>query len=122
LTTALVAGSTWRAQAFLWAAYFIVLGILAEVALVRSPQLTFDQLILAHWLWTNGPATVLLLAFLNRRVRAVGPLVLVLMVGAVIGSIVALDIAPGARKPGRKKKPYRSSRRHLDQPWVIEEG
>jgi hypothetical protein len=103
LTTALVAGSTWRAQAFLWAAYFIVLGILAEVALVRSPQLTFGQLILAHWLWTNGPATVLLLAFLNRRVRAVGPLVLVFMVGAVIGSIVALDIA-GSTEARKKEK------------------
>lgn len=38
------------------------------------------------WLLTNGPATVLLAAFMWRRIRAVGPLVLSYMVLALLGS------------------------------------
>ncbi|HET7158602.1 MAG TPA: hypothetical protein VFI62_06380, partial [Burkholderiales bacterium] len=51
------------------------------------------------WLYTNAPATVLLLAFLHRRVRAVGPLVLSFMVTAVIGSQVLIS-AIGASDAG----------------------
>ncbi len=39
-----------------------------------------------YWLLTNGPATVLLAAFMWRRIRAVGPLVLSTMVLALLGS------------------------------------
>jgi hypothetical protein len=56
----------------------------------RSPELTLGQ-VAWFWLFTNAPATLLLLAFLHRRVRAVGPLVLSFMVAAVIGSQVALS-------------------------------
>ena len=44
-------------------------------------------------MFTNAPATILLLAFLHRRVRAVGPLVLAFMVVAVLGSQVLLSVA-----------------------------
>jgi hypothetical protein len=44
-------------------------------------------------MFTNAPATILLLAFLHRRVRAVGPLVLTFMVIAVLGSQVLLSVA-----------------------------
>jgi hypothetical protein len=41
------------------------------------------------WLIQNLPATILLMAFLNRRVRAVGPLVLIIMIFAITGSYIA---------------------------------
>jgi hypothetical protein len=40
------------------------------------------------WLLTNFVALVVLLAFLNRRIRAVGPLVLTFMIIAVTGSVI----------------------------------
>jgi hypothetical protein len=43
------------------------------------------------WFFANGPGTVLLLAFLNRRVRAVGPLVLAFMVVAVTGAVIIVS-------------------------------
>ena len=93
LTANLVAGSTKRKKAYLVSGYFAVLGVLAAIALVLSPQLTLWQLIIAHWLVMNGPPTVLLLAFLVRRIRAVGPLVITFMVVGVMGSVVGLSIA-----------------------------
>lgn len=92
LTVNLVAGSTRRRKVSLVLAYFAALGVLAAVALARNPGLTLRQLILGHWLTTNGPATVLLLAFLARRIRAVGPLVISFTVVAVMGSQIGLDL------------------------------
>jgi hypothetical protein len=92
LTVNLVAGSTRRRKASLVLVYFAVLGVLAAVALARSPELTLGQLFLSHWLTTNGPATILLLAFLARRIRAVGPLVISFAVVAVMGSQIGLDL------------------------------
>jgi hypothetical protein len=92
LTINLVVGSTRRLKAGVVAAYFAALALLAAIALARNPGLTIGQLIVAHWLWTNGPATVLSLAFLARRIRAVGPLVVAFSVIAVLGSQVGLDL------------------------------
>ena len=71
-------------------AYFAMLFAVALYGLFRSSELTLGQ-VAWFWLFTNAPATLLLLAFLHRRVRAVGPLVLSFMVAAVIGSQVALS-------------------------------
>jgi len=60
--------------------------------LVRNPSLSALD-IASFWAITNLPATVLLFAFLHRRIRAVGPLVLAFMVVAVIGSQVAVGLA-----------------------------
>lgn len=90
LTTNLVAGSTRRRKFLLVAAYIAVLGVLAAIALARSPKLTAGQLAL-HWLLTNGPGTLLLLAFLTRPIRAVGPMVITFMIIAVMGSQLGLD-------------------------------
>ena len=68
-------------------AYFTMLFAVAILGLVRNPELTFGQLV-TLWAVTNALASLLLLAFLHRRVRAVGPLVLSFMVTAVIGSQV----------------------------------
>ena len=93
LTVNLVAGSTAPKKAYLALGYFAVLGVLAAIAVALSPQLTIGQLIIGHWLVANGPPTVLLAAFLTRRIRAVGPLVITFMVVALIGSQIGLSIA-----------------------------
>jgi hypothetical protein len=61
-------------------------------ALARSPDLTLIQVPLL-WLLTNGPASLLLLTFLLRPIRAVGPLVLVFLLMAAIGSQSVLSVA-----------------------------
>jgi hypothetical protein len=87
LTVNLVAAATWRARFATSVVYFLVLAVIASVAIVTSPMVTWGQ-IAGAWLFINLPATVLLAAFLNRRVRAAGPLVLIFMVLAVTGSIM----------------------------------
>ena len=72
-------------------AYGAIIFLVAGIALVRNPDLTIGQL-LYFWLFANGSGTVLLLAFLSRRVRAVGPLVLAFMVAAVTGAVVIINI------------------------------
>lgn len=73
------------------AAYFGLLAAAGMFALARNTELTAGQLVI-FWLITNAPATLLLLAFLHRRVRAVGPMVLAFMVTAVIGSLALTSI------------------------------
>lgn len=91
LTVNLVAstdrGTRWRVAL----AYFAVYVPIAAVALARSPDLTVGQVV-QHWLVTNAPPTVLLYAFLARRVRAVGPIVLAFAVLAVLGSQLAVTL------------------------------
>jgi len=72
--------------------YLAALMLIAAVALARNPDLSAGQLAF-FWVYANGPATVLLLTFLNRRVRAVGPLVLVFMVAGVTGAMIAIQVA-----------------------------
>ena len=74
------------------AGYFAVVIAVAAYALARNIQLTVGQLAIS-WGLTNGVETVLLLAFLNRRVRAVGPLVLAFMVAGVTGALVSVELA-----------------------------
>ncbi len=71
--------------------YFATVGAVATIGLVRFPDLTTGQLLFS-WFYTNGPGTVLLLAFLNRRVRAVGPLVLAFMLTSVAGAFVIFHV------------------------------
>lgn len=91
LTINLVAAATRRAKLGTASVYFLVLAALGAFGIARSPTLSWDQ-IAVLWLFTNLPATVLLLAFLNRRVRAVGPLVLTFMILAIMGSTLALSV------------------------------
>ena len=87
----IVAVATWRTKLMIVSAYFIILAALYAIAVVKNPALTWSQ-IANQWLNTNLLATVLLLAFLNRSVQAVGPLVLIVMLLAVTGSNLALII------------------------------
>ena len=87
----IVAVATWRTKLMIVSAYFIILAALYAIAVVKNPALTWSQ-IANQWLNTNLLATVLLLAFLNRSFRAVGPLVLIVLLLAVTGSNLALII------------------------------
>ena len=48
--------------------------------------------LLFFWLFVNGPATLLLAAFLTRRIRAVGPLVLAFMIAGVTGALLTVTL------------------------------
>jgi hypothetical protein len=89
LTVNLVAATTWRARLATASVYFLVLAALGLVGVALSPTFSWG-LVVELWIVTNLPATVLLLAFLNRRVRAVGPLVLIFMILAVLGPSLAI--------------------------------
>jgi len=94
LTANIVAGSTWRARVAVTTVYFLGLAALGGAAVARSPQSDFGQLA-TLWGLMNVPPSVLLVTFLTRRIRAVGPLVLTFMVVALTGSNVVLAAVGG---------------------------
>jgi hypothetical protein len=73
-------------------AYFGVFVVLVMVALGKNPSMRWHELPFS-WLLTNGPPTLLLAAYLTRRIRAVGPMVLAFMVLALTGSQVLVTVA-----------------------------
>jgi hypothetical protein len=68
--------------------YALVLGIVGTVAITTSTTLTLG-LLLEGWLITSGEVTLALAAFLTRRIRAVGPLVLAFLTSAVAGAFLS---------------------------------
>jgi hypothetical protein len=90
LTVNLVAGEQ-RHHRILIGGYFAAYALLTAVALARNPAMGWYELPL-YWLLTNAPPTLLLAAFLTRRIRAVGPMVLAFTVIAVIGSQVPATV------------------------------
>ncbi len=91
IAVSLVAATDRRTRLLVALAYFAVYAPIAAVALLRSPELTMIQLA-QHWLVTNAPPSVLLYAFLARRIRAVGPIVLAFAVIAMLGSQLAVAL------------------------------
>jgi hypothetical protein len=77
----------WR----LFAAYFFVLLAISGIALARNPDIDIGQLLLL-WIIVNGLPTVIMLAFLLRPIRAVGPLVLAFVITVSLGSYILLWI------------------------------
>src|SRR3954452_1491234 len=75
LTIGVVAATTRLGRQSATAAYFLGLIAIGAVAMSRSPDLTWGQILLS-WVLYDLPATVLLLMFLSRRIRAIGPLIL----------------------------------------------
>jgi hypothetical protein len=65
--------------------YFLIGGVIGTVIMAKTAGLPVGQL-LYLWLEFNAVPTVLLLVFLNRRIRALGPLVLVFMILSVTGA------------------------------------
>ncbi len=92
LTVGLIVATTTRQRVAVGIAYLAMLFAFAGWGLVRNPSLSALD-IARFWAITNLPATLLLFAFLHRRIRAVGPLVLAFMVVAVIGAQVAISLA-----------------------------
>ena len=91
LTLSLVASTQLRTRLLLLAAHTAVFAILGAIGLARSPDSSVWQLAVL-WLSTNLPPTLLLLVFLIRTVRAVGPLVVTFMVMALTGSNLLLSV------------------------------
>lgn len=89
LTLGIVSASTRAEKTLITAGYFAGLSTITALTIARSPEATWGQSWLA-WAIINLPATVLLLAFLSRRVRAVGPLVFVFMLLAFLGGFLLL--------------------------------
>ena len=98
LAITLIACTSWRSKAAVVLPYFLVLtsGLLIGLSPFQ---------IITIWALANGAATLLLLAFLLRRIRAVGPLVFTFTLLAVAGSqiavnFIALDLEHGQRITG----------------------
>ncbi|HJR81606.1 MAG TPA: hypothetical protein VJ821_16155 [Anaerolineales bacterium] len=94
VTVCLIAAATWRTRLIVVAAYFLALIPLGAIARLGISGFNWGQIALL-WLLTNFLAAVVLLAFLNRRLRAVGPLVLTFMIVAVTGSVLLPFLAGG---------------------------
>lgn len=87
----LVAAATRLAKLVIVVIYFVILTTISLI-FPKSVDEVWPMIIL-YWAIANLPMTLLLLAFLNRRVRAVGPLVLALMVFEALGLRIAIAIA-----------------------------
>jgi hypothetical protein len=81
---------TWRQRLLVAAAYFSMLFAVAAFGFLVGSTVSGGDLA-RFWLVTNAPATVLLLAYLHRRVRAVGPLVLAFTAVTVTGCELLLS-------------------------------
>jgi hypothetical protein len=86
----LAVGLSRRGRLIAIASYFFVGAVVISNVLHRDLGLPLGQL-LYLWLNSNLAATLLLVVFLNRRIRAVGPLVLVFMVLCVAGMILIVS-------------------------------
>src|SRR2546423_3459515 len=91
LTVNLVASATWRAKVATTSAYFLGLAIITAIVSTKSSLPVWR--ILVAWLLFNLPPTLLLLAILNRKVRAVGPLVLIFLILVLAGPVIPIFIA-----------------------------
>ena len=81
----LIASTTWRSKAVIVAGYFAI------VCGSGLAGLGWQQ-VLILWAVGNFGATVLLLCFLTRAIRAVGPLVFTFVFVAVLGCELAVDV------------------------------
>jgi hypothetical protein len=88
----LIVGPSRRSRLFGLLGYFAMGAAIATVVLVKNPGLPIGQL-LYLWLDNNAVPTLLLLIFLNRRIRAVGPLLLVFMTLGVAGATLTTSFA-----------------------------
>ena len=92
LTTIIVAAQARRTKLAIVILYFLVFGLINAIALSRSPALTIGEVVL-YWSFYNLPPSLLLIIFLNRRIRAVGPLVLTFVIVGVTGATLATSVA-----------------------------
>ena len=81
----LIVGPSRRSRVLGLLGYFLLGAAVGAVLLSRNSELPAGQLIYL-WLELNAIPTFLLLLFLNRRIRALGPLLLVFMILGVAGA------------------------------------
>ena len=90
LAVILVAAEDRARKLWIVLGYFAVYVVLASIALAISSNLTSKEVFL-FWVIENAAPTVLLYLFLMRRIRSVGPMVLVFSIIALLGSQLALS-------------------------------
>ncbi|MGE3710536.1 MAG: hypothetical protein AB7G35_12750, partial [Hyphomicrobiaceae bacterium] len=90
ITVGLVATVTWRAMTIIVAIYALAF-LAAIVWLTPGTGVTLPQ-VARNWWNMNGMATLLVLAFLARPIRAMGPIVVALMMAAVAGVFAMADL------------------------------
>ena len=71
--------------------YMMALIAVAVVTVAINSEVTLGELTF-FWMYINAPATLLLMAFLRKRVRAVGPIVLAFTVFGVGGAFMFVEI------------------------------
>lgn len=86
ITILVIAAATWRTRLSVLAIYFLIIIVLGTITLIQKASIDWARVVLL-WFLTNLPTTLLLLVFLNRRIQAVGPLVLTFMIFAVTGVV-----------------------------------
>lgn len=91
LAVNLVTATTWLKKAASVAIYFVILIAIHSIIEVIADE--SYRVTIPGWFVINLLMTFLLLTFLNRRVRAVGPLVLILMIIEMLGLRVMISIA-----------------------------
>ena len=91
LTTAIVAAAVRTQRVAIAAAYAVGYLTLGMIAAGRNPDVTAWQA-LQLWLITNGPMTVILWLCLARRIRAVGAVVLMLLLGGLLGADLLVTV------------------------------
>lgn len=101
----------------IWVSYGILVVLVLLFVLSRNPESSFGQLAFL-WLFLNAPGTIMLLLFLNRKVRAVGPLVLSFLITALIGSVVVLNIV-GKSEGLMRNISVIGSKLSLEAPMVV---
>lgn len=91
LTVNLVAAATRRAKLATTIIYFLTFAAVGTIFIATIPDRSWSSAAML-WLVHNLPTTILLFTFLNRRVQAVGPLVLIFMFLPAIGSQLGLFV------------------------------
>lgn len=87
ITICLIAAATWWMRSIMIGTYFLLIIVLGIIASLGNSMTSWTQIVFL-WFLTNFPAALILLAFLNRRIQAAGPLLLTLMIFAVTGAIL----------------------------------
>ncbi|MFN2576920.1 MAG: hypothetical protein ABR607_04440 [Pyrinomonadaceae bacterium] len=91
LTINIIAAASWRPKIATVLIYFLMLAsiVIAINAGSSEPNWTAHGTL---WLLYNAPASLILFAFLNRRVRPVGPLVLIFLMVSAFGSLLVISL------------------------------
>jgi hypothetical protein len=91
LTLAMVAGSVRQRKRAIAGTYTLAYLAIVVIATLASPEFSVWQGILL-WALYNGPSSALVALCLSRRIRAVGPMVLLFLILALLGSDALLAL------------------------------